>query len=110
MVKKHEGVYDGRFKLIHFYDDIDHWELIDLKSDPNELKNVFAEAKYAEDIKRLNSELERLRTEFKVPPLEINTNSYLFDKEFSVQKRPQQQQMFEKVRKDIERRKAAWQK
>ena len=104
MIKKHEGVYDGRFKLIHFYDDIDHWELIDLQTDPNELKNVYKDSKYAGDIKRLESELERLRTELKVPPLEINTQSYLFDKEFSTQTRPGQQQMFERVRKDVEKR------
>ena len=28
MVQRHEGVYDGRFKLIHFYD-LDEWELLD---------------------------------------------------------------------------------
>jgi len=106
MVKKHEGVYDGRFKLIHFYDDIDHWELIDLQSDPNELKNVYSDNKYAADIERLAAELERLKAELKVPPIEVNAQSYLFDKE-AQQRNPQQRQLFDRVRKDVERRQEA---
>ena len=31
MVKKHYGVRTDRYKLIHFYDDIDAWELYDLE-------------------------------------------------------------------------------
>jgi len=103
MVKKHEGVYDGRFKLIHFYDDFDGWELLDLQSDPNELKNVYKDSKYAADVKRLEGELERLRTELKVPPLEVNAKSYLFDKE-AQQRKPNMQQQFDNVRKNVERR------
>jgi arylsulfatase A-like enzyme len=103
MVKKHEGVYDGRFKLIHFYDDIDHWELIDLQTDPLELKNVFAETQYAEEVKRLKGELERLKTELNVPPVVVNTQSYLFDEE-KAKTRPNLQPLFEQVRKDVEKR------
>ncbi|MGL4593986.1 MAG: sulfatase family protein [Thermoguttaceae bacterium] len=73
MVKRHEGVYDGRFKLIHFYNDIDEWELYDLKNDPNEMQSVYSRSDYAEEIKRLEKELERLKSELKVPPLEIVT-------------------------------------
>ncbi len=39
MVKKHEGVRTKRYKLMHFYDDIDTWELYDLQEDPNEIHN-----------------------------------------------------------------------
>jgi len=38
-VKRHYGVRTERYKLIHFYDDIDEWELYDLKKDPTEMKN-----------------------------------------------------------------------
>ena len=41
MVKRHYGVRDGRYKLIHFYNDLDQWELYDLESDPSEMNNIF---------------------------------------------------------------------
>lgn len=31
MVKKHYGIRTKRYKLMHFYDDIDTWELYDLE-------------------------------------------------------------------------------
>ena len=34
MVKRHYGVRTERYKPIHFYNDIDVWELYDLKNDP----------------------------------------------------------------------------
>jgi uncharacterized sulfatase len=39
MVKKQYGVRTYRYKLIHFYDDIDTWELYDLELDPHEIQN-----------------------------------------------------------------------
>jgi arylsulfatase A-like enzyme len=72
-VRRHYGVVDGRYKLIHFYpnpwdpDPIDEWELYDLESDPKELGSVYGEAKYAQVQKRLEAELARLRRELKVP-------------------------------------------
>lgn len=47
MVKRHYGVRDERWKLIHFYDDIDAWELYDLEADPRELHNLFGNPAYA---------------------------------------------------------------
>ncbi len=41
MVKRHYGVRDDRYKLIHFYNDIDQWELYDLKEDPSEMHNIY---------------------------------------------------------------------
>ena len=38
-VQPHYGIRNERYKLIHFYYDIDVWELYDLEKDPNELKN-----------------------------------------------------------------------
>ncbi len=42
-VKKHYGIRTERYKLIHFYDNIDVWELYDLQSDPSEMHNICAE-------------------------------------------------------------------
>ena len=112
MVKKHEGVYTGRLKLIHFYDDIDEWELYDLEKDPDEFLNVYSKPEYAQERVRLHAELERLKTELKVPPIEINTQSYLYDSEtltkrppkFQAMATPAFQQTFDRVRKAVEER------
>ena len=40
-VKRHYGIYDGRWKLIHYYNDIDRWELFDLQNDPTEMHNIY---------------------------------------------------------------------
>ena len=64
-VKRHYGVRTGRYKLIHFYNDIDEWELYDLAKDPREMKNVCGEASYADIVKELKAELKRLREKYK---------------------------------------------
>jgi arylsulfatase A-like enzyme len=61
MVKRHYGIRTERYKLIHFYHDIDAWELYDLKKDPRELKNVYANPAYAEVVKELKDELKLLQ-------------------------------------------------
>jgi arylsulfatase A-like enzyme len=61
MVKRHYGVRTDRYKLIHFYNDIDTWELYDLERDPLELHNVFADQAYAGIRRGLEAELSRLR-------------------------------------------------
>ena len=64
-VKRHYGVRTQRYKLIHFYHDIDEWELYDLKKDPDELRSVYADPKYAGVVKELKAELQRLREAYK---------------------------------------------
>ena len=61
MAKRHYGVRTKRHKLIHFYHDIDAWELYDLERDPLELRNVHGDPAYAAVRRELESELERLR-------------------------------------------------
>jgi arylsulfatase A-like enzyme len=64
-VKRHYGLRTERYKLIHFYYDIDEWELYDLKNDPQEMKNVYDDPQYADTVKKLKAELQRLRKKYK---------------------------------------------
>lgn len=67
-VRRHYGVADGRYKLIHFYEkDVAQWELFDLKSDPSEMKSVYGTAKYMETQNRLVRQLAIHRQELGVP-------------------------------------------
>jgi arylsulfatase A-like enzyme len=68
-VPAHEVVRTVRYKLIHFYD-TDEWELFDLDKDPQEMKSVYSDAQYARIVRTLKKELARLKTEYKVPPLQ----------------------------------------
>lgn len=65
-VQRHYGVRTNRYKLIHFYN-IDEWELYDLKSDPDELRNVVNESQYKEVVADLKSKLTDLREKYEVP-------------------------------------------
>ena len=47
MVKRHYGVATDRYKLIHFYYDIDEWEMDDLKEDLREMNNIYEDPDYA---------------------------------------------------------------
>ena len=60
-VQPHYGIRTDRYKLIHFYYDIDQWELYDLHNDPNELNNLFGNDKYADIISDLKSELYNIK-------------------------------------------------
>ena len=64
MVKRHYGVRSDRWKLIHFYNDIDCWELYDLENDPHELRNLFGDPAYAGEQNALFEELGRLQREY----------------------------------------------
>ncbi len=66
-VAKHEGVTDGRAKLIHFYT-LNEWELYDLVKDPHELENVYGKPEYAKMQAEMMAELEHQRKELQVPP------------------------------------------
>ena len=60
-VKRHYGVSTPRYKLIHFYNDIDQWELYDLQEDPQEMNNIYDEADPAliADLKQKLVELQK---------------------------------------------------
>ena len=61
-VQPHYGVRTDRYKLIYF-NRLDQWELYDLKKDPDELKNVYADPACADTVKTLKAEMSRLRKE-----------------------------------------------
>ncbi|HUT30387.1 MAG TPA: sulfatase/phosphatase domain-containing protein [Sedimentisphaerales bacterium] len=63
-VKRHYGIRTERYKLIHFYYDIDAWELYDLREDPHELNNLYGNPAYDGIVKVLKAELERLRKQY----------------------------------------------
>ena len=64
MVKRHYGVATDRYKLIHFYYDIDEWELYDLEKDPNEMNSVYDNPEYTEVQTMMHKRLEELRDEY----------------------------------------------
>jgi arylsulfatase A-like enzyme len=70
MVRPHEGVATKRYKLIRFYGfDIpngEEWEFYDLEKDPDEMKSAYDDPAYADKIKELKKELQRLRDYYEV--------------------------------------------
>ena len=66
-VRRHYGVRTDRYKLIHFYDDIDSWELYDLKEDPSEMKNLYGQPGTEEVTKEMKAELLRLQVQYDDP-------------------------------------------
>lgn len=65
MVKRHYGIRTEKYKLIHFYYDIDEWELYDLEKDPQELNNVYNSKEYIEVREHLHERLASLRVKYK---------------------------------------------
>ena len=61
MVKRHYGISTERYKLIHYYYDINEWELYDIKADPQEMKNVYDDPAYTEVRAKLLKQLDELR-------------------------------------------------
>jgi len=61
MVKRHYGIATDRYKLIHFYYNVDEWELYDLEKDPDEMKSVYDDPAYADVQKMMHERLIKLR-------------------------------------------------
>lgn len=66
-VKRHYGVRTERYKLIHFYNDIDHWELYDLQNDPSEMNNIYGNSGTEEITAELKAEMLRLQEQYDDP-------------------------------------------
>lgn len=67
MVKRHYGVRDDRYKLIHFYNDIDNWELYDLQEDPHEMNNIYGKPGTEEITKRMMKKLKEQQEKYDDP-------------------------------------------
>jgi arylsulfatase A-like enzyme len=64
-VSPHRGVRTDRYKLIEYYTEGDYWELFDLHSDPNELRNLYGDPSATAITADLKKELTRLRTQYR---------------------------------------------
>ncbi|HSI69082.1 MAG TPA: sulfatase [Gillisia sp.] len=73
MVKRHYGIRTQRYKLMHFYDDIDEWELYDLEEDPRELNNLYNDENYAQIRKEMHTALDSLQESYEVTEEEFQT-------------------------------------
>ena len=61
MVPRHYGIRTERFKLMHFYEFGEEWELYDLEKDPDELNNLYGKPKYAKRTNALKMQLRDLQ-------------------------------------------------
>jgi arylsulfatase A-like enzyme len=64
MVKRHYAIVTEEYKLVHYYYDVDEWELIDRVKDPQELRNVYQDPAYAPVVAELHRKLEELRKQY----------------------------------------------
>lgn len=71
-VRRHYGVRTERYSLMHFYNDIDEWELFDLKEDPAELHNIWGSPAAKELTDSLMNELRRLQRLYEDPIMKLN--------------------------------------
>lgn len=63
-VKRHYGIRTDRYKLIHFYYDVDVWELYDLEKDPSEMTNSYNDPAYKEVREDMHKRLTELRVKY----------------------------------------------
>ena len=62
MIPRHYGIRTERYKLMHFYQFGNEWELYDLQSDPDELQNLYGKkgtGKLAADLRKQLSALQK---------------------------------------------------
>ena len=75
MVKKHDGVRTSCYKLIHFYDDVDTWEMYDLKEDPNEQVNLYNLPEYKTVQTMMHTKLDSLQQLYHITDKEFEKSS-----------------------------------
>lgn len=64
MVKRHYGVSTARYKLIHYYYDIDEWELYDIEADSLEMNNVYNDPEYSNVQRAMHRKLKKLMKKY----------------------------------------------
>lgn len=65
MVKRHYAIVTKEYKLVHFYDDVDEWEMYDRKKDPQEMNSVYDDPDYTDTVADLKERLAALRIKYK---------------------------------------------
>lgn len=63
-VKRHYGIATKEYKLIHFYHDVNQWELYDLAKDPTETNNVYNVPDYAAILAKMKTKLSETRKKY----------------------------------------------
>lgn len=63
-VMRHYGVRTDRYKLMHYYHDIDEWEMYDLDKDLAEMNNIYGDVAYQDVQEELHKRLEELRIQY----------------------------------------------
>jgi arylsulfatase A-like enzyme len=61
--RKNRGIRTKRWKLIHFFEQPQEWELYDLEADPDERTNLARDRRHAATMASLKSRMEELRRE-----------------------------------------------
>ena len=64
-VKRHYGIATKDYKLIHFYYDVDEWELYDCKNDKQEMNNVYMDPNYTHVVQDMKQRLTEVRLKYK---------------------------------------------
>lgn len=67
MAMRHYGVRDGRYKLIHFYNRLNQWELYDLQADPHEMNNIYGQPGTEEITASMRAKLKALQEQYDDP-------------------------------------------
>ena len=63
-VKRHYGIRTSDCKLIHFYNDIDEWEMYDMSADPQEMNNVYGDPAYSQKREQMHALLQKVQEEY----------------------------------------------
>lgn len=63
------GIRTKKFKLIHYWEPPEEYELYDLETDPRELNNLYGDSRYAKIAEELKQRIHQLRVETKDPLL-----------------------------------------
>jgi arylsulfatase A-like enzyme len=63
-VMRHHGIRTESYKLIHFYDDADYWELYDLEKDTHEIRNLAGDPACAGIVSDLKKAMKKLQLKF----------------------------------------------
>lgn len=66
-VRRHYGIRTERYSLMHFYNDIDCWELYDLKKDPLQIRNIYGTPEAEDILPELMEKLHKLQKQYEDP-------------------------------------------